>query len=217
MLKLSCPSCGAEIVFKSKASVYGICSYCKSCVVRQNLNLELYGKMSELQEDLSPFQIGTKGFYNKQYFELIGRLRMKWENGFWNEWFALLPNGQEAWLAEAMGFYMFSQPATVSNLPLASELTIGSKYQFKNIVFQADDIKEATCLGSEGELPFLAPVGRKVLSADFSSSDGRHFANLEYEQNEKLTTKRLYLGEYLDFDDFKFTNLKEIEGWRYDH
>lgn len=217
MLKFSCPSCGAEISFKSQSSVYGICSYCKATVVRQGFNFELYGKMSELQEDLSPFQIGTKGVYEEQHFELIGRLRMKWKNGFWNEWFVLLSNGKEAWLAEAMGFYMFSKPEINTNLPLANELAIGKEYKFENIVFHLDDIKEAICLGSEGELPFLSPDGRKVLSADFSSSDGISFANLEYEKNDKLIIKRLYLGKYLEFDDFNFENLKEIEGWQYDH
>ncbi len=222
MLKFSCPSCGAEIVFKSTASIYGICSYCKSTTVRHDLNLELYGKMSDLKEDLSPFCLGTKGFYKQQHFELIGRLRLKWENGFWNEWFVLLPNGLEAWLAEAMGFYMFSRPSNASNLPFASEVKIGEKYKFQNTIFQVEDIKEATCIGSEGELPFLAPVGRTITSIDLSSADGLSFANLEYEQasaqlTTKLTAKRLYLGEYLNFDDFNFSNLREIEGWRYDH
>lgn len=208
MFKLSCPSCGADVVFKSKASVFAVCTYCKSTLLRQDMNVELYGKMSEIQEDMTPFQIGTTGYYLGQKFELLGRLRIAWSDGFWNEWYGLFANQQELWLAEAQGFYGVSFFSEDYNLPLLEELKVGGQISLHGKFFQVDDIKEATCVGSAGELPFAAPIGRKAVSIDLSASGGK-FANIEYSGEEK----RLYIGEYLEFDDFKFSNLRELEGW----
>ncbi|MBX9724698.1 MAG: DUF4178 domain-containing protein, partial [Candidatus Obscuribacterales bacterium] len=105
MITLSCPSCGAELKFLSKASVFAVCSFCKSTVVRHDMNLELLGKMGELQDELTPLQIGTSGFYMGVNFDIIGRLRVGYEDGFWNEWYCMFSDGRLGWLAQAQGFY----------------------------------------------------------------------------------------------------------------
>src|SRR5688572_12411014 len=105
MLKLNCPSCAATIVFKSRVSVLAVCSYCKSAVVRHDLNVENLGKMAELPPDMSPLQLGTRGKYEGTSFEIVGRLKVAWEEGTWNEWYLLFDSGRDGWLAEAQGFY----------------------------------------------------------------------------------------------------------------
>ena len=42
--------------------------------------------MAALPPDLSPFQIGTRGEWKGRGFEIVGRLRVEWEQGSWNEW-----------------------------------------------------------------------------------------------------------------------------------
>jgi len=78
--------------------------------------------------------------------------------------------------------------------------------------FRVSDIKRATCVGSEGELPFPAPRGRSATYYDMLSPFGG-FAGLE----ESDDGRRLYAGDYVEFDDLKFTNLREVEGWRVPH
>ena len=184
MFKLPCPSCAAPIVFQSKASVYAVCSYCKTTAVRQDMNL-------------------------------IGRLRIGWENGFWNEWVALFGNGQIGWLAEAQGFYvMCFESTSMKDIPDPQSLTPGKEILLSRgkhalaLSYQVQDIKKATCLGSEGELPFLATIGRKSISVDLSSIDDA-FACMEYSGDQF----RLFYGEYVEFGDFKFSNLRELDGW----
>ncbi|MFN8550968.1 MAG: hypothetical protein U0103_05715 [Candidatus Obscuribacterales bacterium] len=69
MLTLSCPSCGANVDFKSKASLYAVCSFCKSSLVRHDVDLEKIGTVSDLVDDLSPIQIGTTGTFGNDKFE----------------------------------------------------------------------------------------------------------------------------------------------------
>jgi len=44
----NCPSCGAAITFQSAISILAICHYCKSTLIRHDLELENIGKMAEL-------------------------------------------------------------------------------------------------------------------------------------------------------------------------
>jgi hypothetical protein len=71
------------------------------------------------------------------------------------------------------------------------------------------DVKRATCLAGEGELPFVAPPGVKRLGADFTGGSGA-FATIEFYDDEP---PRLYVGGYAEFDDLKFTNLRPVPGW----
>jgi hypothetical protein len=212
MFKLSCPACASEVIFKSKASAFAVCSYCKSTLVRHDLNLEVYGKMSDVIEDLSPLQLWTKGFYDGRAFELVGRVRIAWSEGYWNEWYTVFLDGGEGWLAEAQGFYSLCFNNNQLKPPEREQVMLGTLVEVTpdEGMFEVVDLKEATCIGSEGELPFKAVVGRKSLSVDLSASGGR-FACIEYAPEET----RFFAGCYLDFDDFKFSNLREIEGWRY--
>jgi hypothetical protein len=66
-----------------------VCNYCKSTIVRHDKDLEILGKMSEMPPDMSPIQIGTTGILGKDKFEIVGRQRIGYENGSWNEWYML--------------------------------------------------------------------------------------------------------------------------------
>jgi hypothetical protein len=209
MLSINCPSCGAAVNFQSKASVFAVCSFCKSTLVRQDMNLELVGKMADLQDDLTPFQIGTNGMFSKARFELVGRLRIAYNDGFWNEWYAIFGDGTEGWLAEAQGFLGFCLPIVDWQPPESGALFCGSKVTIGSIgAFEVEDLHKVRCIYSEGELPMNAVAGRHSLSVDLSDSDGR-MATIEYAQSET----RVFAGDYIDFDQFKFQNLRQIDGW----
>lgn len=210
MLKLSCPSCGAEVKFQSNFSVYGNCSYCQTLIVRHDLDLTGAGKAAILPPDMSPFQLGSHGVYHGKEFELIGRVKVSWSDGNWNEWYALFRDGREGWLAEAQGFLMMSFPEyNISNVPKREAVFAGRSLPlFDNEIFHIDDIKKTVCVGSEGELPLHAFKGREALSIDLSGPNQK-FASIDYFENET----RLYLGEFKDFDEFKFGNLRELDGW----
>ena len=209
MLLLACPSCGAEVKFKHRTSLFQVCSYCTSMLVRTDVALESIGKMATLLPDMSLIQIGTRGRYEGKQFEVIGKHRLQWEHGSWNEWYVLLDNGQSGWLAEAQGFFMLSFLSEFTvNVASASQLKPGQELSLGKDTFVVEDIKSAKSLGATGELPVQTFQGKNNISVDLSGPNEK-FASLEFSENEAV----VYLGKYIDFDDFDFDNLKELDGW----
>lgn len=210
MIKLSCPSCGAEIKFLSKSSVFAVCSFCKSSIVRHDMNLETLGKMGELQDEMSPLQIGTQGVYSGKPFNVIGRLRVSYSEGFWNEWYTISSDGKEGWLAEAQGFYAMCFPVSSDGLDIsAAGLQAGSKIELKPYgEFVVEDIRDVVCRYSEGELPMNAAEGRKSRSVDLRGPKNQ-MCTIEFAQDGT----RVFIGGYQEFDAFKFKHLREIDGW----
>src|ERR1051325_11621939 len=99
--KFLCPSCGGSVNFVNAANLYAVCSYCRSMLLRQGEGLEKIGEMGFLQDDPGVLQLGSGGFEKGNRFSLIGRLRLAWEDGFWNEWLAWVDSGETGWLGEA--------------------------------------------------------------------------------------------------------------------
>src|SRR5579884_2268728 len=163
MPSFNCPSCGAELTFRSSVSVSCVCPYCRSLVVRHDTNVEAIGKMADLPADISPFQIGTTGKYKHISFTLVGRVKIGWHDGCWNEWFMFTDEGKKGWLAEAQGSLAISFETELppgKALPPAQSLpSLGQILSLHDAFFTVTDLKQAECLGSEGELPFPAPKG----------------------------------------------------------
>ena len=221
MKRFNCPSCGAEVEFKSAVSIYAVCPWCDSMLVRSDIDVKTIGKMAALPDDMSPLQIGSEGRYDGTHFGVIGRLKIGWRDGMWNEWHILLDSGERAWIGEAQGSFSISfekESLDESGRSyIASRLTTpgssaglgaGFTIAVEGKTLRAVDIKEATCFGSEGELPFAAPKGRRTVAIDFTGSDG-DFATVEVEKN----VFRLYHGRYVEWDEFGFSNLRPLEGW----
>lgn len=208
-MKASCPSCGADVPFKSRFAFMAVCNYCKSTIVRHDQNLETLGKMSDMPADMSPLQIGTTGIYEKEKFEILGRQKIGYENGSWNEWYILFQDGTDAWLADAQGFLMVSfENRGFKDFPAVSSLKPRSDMMIGKTKFTVDDIKQVTCKGSEGELPFKCLVGRKSTSIDLVGN-GRQFANLDFTADET----HLFLGRYVEVEELELKNLRQVDGW----
>jgi hypothetical protein len=210
MAEYACPSCGAPMTFRSSFSVYAVCSFCGSTVLRTDRDVSLIGTMADLPDEMTPFQVGTGLSWHTDTYTLAGRVRMGWADGAWNEWFMDSANSK-GWLSEAQGFLALAFETPVPRR-LDAPVALGDVIEIAAGKFRVSDIKQAVCIGSEGELPFHAPPGRTATYYDMLSPAGG-FAGLEQSGNER----RLYVGDYVAFDDLRFTNLRDVEGWRVPH
>lgn len=209
-IKVACPSCGGEVLFKSRFSTFSVCSYCQSMLVRQGQSVDQLGKMAALAPDMSPLQLGVQGSFDRMDFDVVGRLRLSWSDGSWNEWYVMFADGRDGWLAEAQGIYAVSfEQRGARDLPQLARLKVGASWRCAGgQEYQVDDIKQVTCTGSEGELPFQSAKGRRSTSVDMN---GMEQACATVEFIEDRTT--LYLGRYVEFDQLCLKGLREIEGW----
>ena len=220
MTDIACPSCGAPVSFRSSLSVSAVCPYCQSLLVRRDVNVEDLGKVAALPPDMTPFQVGTDAYDGDGRITLVGRLRQAWEDGFWNEWFFVSDSGRKGWLAEAQGTYALSyeidgdlHPNTHHAISRWAETKargeiIGQALTIEGRSYRLTDAKKAVCIGCEGELPVVSPVGRRSMCFDFMGGPDE-FASVEISGD----ARRIFTGRYVEWEQLRASNLREIEGW----
>jgi len=210
----SCPSCGAQIEFKSELAPYRVCDYCRAVVVRKDARLDVFGRVAALPVDMSVLQVGTYGRYDGKAFEVRGRIRREYDGGRWNEWYILYDSGEVAWLAEAMGQFSMLRQAEWPGpgIPSWNALKVGTIFTFGNLAIQAIDKRPVTFVGYEGELGFAPEVGARQLNIDFVISDGTT-GTLEY-GDETDTEPDFYLGKTIPIEALGLKNLRKLDGWK---
>ncbi len=205
MHNVPCPGCGAQIAFRSAASVMAVCAYCQSTVLKDADSVRQYGRMSEVLADYSPIQIGTAGSFGGQGFAVIGRIQLRYDAGIWNEWYVLFDDGHGSWLSDASGLYtMTTQRAVDGVVPTFESLVPGHAYPINGNRYVAADIRTADCIGGQGELPFQVGQGWQARVADFHAGD--LFLTLDYSDAGKTC---LYTGQSLSLDALKCQMLRE--------
>lgn len=228
MKKYACPSCGAEIPFRTSIAAYAVCAYCRTMVVREDESLAAIGEMAQLPDDMSPFQIGSEGVFRGVRFGIAGRMKMGWEHGSWNEWFIVADDARRGWLAEAQGFYAPNFETILEDkteqvrvkelvtrvqdnyvgLNLGARYPLGQRVTLHGKLYNVVDVKDAECIGSEGELPFRAPKGQKRKSIDLLRGEGE-FACIEFSDG-KIS---VFEGAYVDWRQLGCKYYRQFEGW----
>jgi hypothetical protein len=205
----NCPSCGAPVQFRWSSAVQTVCPFCRSILVRTDIEITKVGQVADLPPDPSPIQILTEGVYRGKGFQVIGRIVYEYENGGWNEWHIVFNDGTSGWLSDAQLQYAISfrvDPKTT--LPQSKDVYRGKKYNFLNTDFEVATLTIAMYKGVEGELPFPYYGKSDMWFADLRTP-GVAFGTIDYSEEPPL----LFMGEWVEFDDLKLKNLRQFEGW----
>jgi hypothetical protein len=172
-----------------------VCGHCRSTLVRHDLDLENLGVMAELAEDRGPFRLRWRGRYQGVGFELIGRLQLRYAQGYWNEWYARFDDDRLGWLSEGSGLcYVTFERGGDGALPAFGEVMLGLLIQSDGTRFTITNIERARCVAAEGELPFQATPGYEAPVVDLRSE--RRFASIDYSEKPP----RVYVGEAVTLD-----------------
>ena len=211
MRVLDCPQCGAPVNFRSSTTVFAVCEHCRTMVVIRGKDVESLGVAADLMADLTPFQLGVRGEWKGQAFEIVGRVRIGWEQGSWNEWCIMTAGGSQlGWMAEAQGFLMMSfEKILPEPVPAdAGHYTQDATLELAGRQWSVDGVKRCVCLGAEGELPFAALPRTSRISVDLSDASGG-FANIELSEK----TPAFYSGEFVRFEELHLQGLRPVPGW----
>jgi predicted RNA-binding Zn-ribbon protein involved in translation (DUF1610 family) len=219
MPDISCPSCGAAVPLRHAAVPYVVCPQCQSLLLRGDDDLRAVGQAAVLPFDVSPIMIGTRGTADGIAFEVVGRVRWGWVDGAWNEWLLALADGSTRWLGEAMGtFMLLADAAKARDLPAIRAFADGGTIAPGTTVtvdgqdFVAADVKTATCLGAEGQLPFAAPKDWAITSIDFRNPAG---ASLSVQRDSRETS--VWIGRYVDLAHLAPKGLRRFDDWAMPH
>jgi Domain of unknown function (DUF4178) len=204
----NCPNCGAKIVFRWSSSVQTVCEYCKSILVRTDVDLKKVGQAADIPPDSSPIQLNAEGIYRNKAFVVVGRIVYEYDQGAWNEWHVMMNDGTSAWLSDAQQEYAVSFSSKSPNLPAAAKVEIGEQFTWDGQRYTVSVITPAHYRGVEGELPFQYWDKTDVTFIDLRNETGK-FATLDYSD----AVPALYLGEFVEFEQLKLKNLRSFEGW----
>lgn len=204
----NCPNCGAKIVFQWSSSVQTVCEYCKSILVRTDVDLKKVGQVSDLPPDVSPIQLNTEGMYKNKSFVVVGRIVYEYDQGGWSEWHFVTNDGASGWLSDAQSEYAVTFVASGQQLPSQSQLQTGQQFFWNGQSYTLTTLTKAHYRGVQGELPFEYWDKADVTFADLRTPT-RRFATLDYSDAQPV----LYLGEFVEFEDLKMKNLRQFEGW----
>ncbi|RKV72240.1 MAG: DUF4178 domain-containing protein [Neisseria sp.] len=203
--KTDCPSCGAPVEAHSASAVTLVCGYCNSMLVRQDNGVVDSGRDSALLEDFSPLQIGTSGTFVAQRFTLVGRLQVQYDDGAWNEWYALFDDGRAGWLSEAGDLYVMTMPVEIDNPPKFEDTRAGfSELTFQDKRYIASDVRKISLkrAAAQGELPFVLKEDTENRVSDWRCEN--LFITLDY--NNK--TPEAFFGRMVNLDDLKLENTR---------
>ena len=205
----NCPNCGASIEFKWSSSIQTVCEFCRSILLRTDVDIQKVGQVADLPPDSSPLQIATEGVYRNRPFVVAGRIIYEYELGAWNEWHVIFSDSKSGWLSDAQNDYAvsFLWPDH-GPLPSPDAIACGQKFQWAGVQYEVTSVTRARYRGVEGELPFEYWDKDEMLFADLRSETGR-FATIDYSEDQPL----LFLGEAVEFDDLRLKNLRQFEGW----
>ncbi len=205
----ACPNCGAAVRFLWAQAVQTTCAYCRSVLVRRDLDLERVGQQADFPVTGSPIQIGTEGTWRARRFLVVGRIAYAWTRGRWNEWHCRLADGSSAWLSDAQLEYAMTvlvpRPDT---LPGVNVVSVGDLFVWNGTSYEVATLTHASYIGTEGELPFTSYDKQASLFIDLRNGDGA-LATVDTSD----TPPSLYVGEYVSFDELALTQLREFAGW----
>lgn len=200
----SCPSCGAPVTFKSAASIFAVCEFCQSTLVRHDQALEDIGKMAALVEDRSPLQLGAEGRWHGLHFAIIGRIQLKYSQGLWNEWHLLFDDMRTGWLSEAGGEYVLTfLKVPPEGMPQFDAVQVGESVTLASRSWEITNIENAECIAGQGELPFKVGAGYSAPVVDMREGD--NFATLDYSETPPL----FFVGSAIKFETLALTNLRD--------
>lgn len=212
----NCPQCGAGLSFRSADLAAKVCPYCRSMLVRDGDALARVGEAAEVPDDVSPLQLGVRAQDGEAGFELVGRVRWRWTDGGWNEWFLLFDDGAAGWLSEAGGRHMLTRPAVnrgsrtgvVRSIAAGKAAAMNAEAQIDGTRYVVSDAREAVCVGAEGDLPFAAVAGTRAYSVDLAGPDGA-CASVQRENGRT----EAYVGRFVTLADLRPRGLRRFEGW----
>jgi len=204
--RAACPNCGAPVEFRSAASAFAVCSFCRTSVVREGDVLRRIGQSAELFDDHSPLQLGAAGRYQGVAFTLVGRLQYGYAEGTWNEWHALFDNGRSGWLSEDNGRYVLAFDAPLQGVvPAAQELRTGASLIVGGQSWAVGSVTTATLIAAQGELPSQPKLERGFVVADLRSTRGE-VGTLDYSDS---AAAKWSVGRAVALSELAMTGLAE--------
>lgn len=206
----ACPSCGKMLPL-SPGSSYRVCSSCQSVLKKTGGGFSVEVQNGILPEDMTPLRLGTRGVWQGNNFEIKGRVRFDFMQGYCNQWYIVYNNGKWGWLQEMYGDYCILQDTPLPVAPATlSRAKPGKKVKFTGFEFEftLQAMYNGTRFTCEGELPELPPNPPAWIRLEYCYVD-RAVIIHTYSKDKIIALQ----GNYVQTDQLKLTGLRSSAEW----
>ncbi|HPZ06573.1 MAG TPA: DUF4178 domain-containing protein [Candidatus Eremiobacteraeota bacterium] len=194
--EMDCPSCGGSLKLTSVYVRTTICPYCDQTLHIDDFGLSVAGKQPKLADYPTRFALGRKGKIKGKNFEVVGRVRYRGEDCFWDEWYLTFEDGKPGWLTEEEGeCALFNKEKVKSAVPDKSNLRVGKTIDLNNYKIFITEIGEVSLEGGEGQLFFVVRPNTPLLHIDGNA--GGKLVSIEFYEKEI----EFHIGESLEYED----------------
>ncbi len=201
-----CPNCGSGLDL-SPGLYKGViaCHTCGSVLDASSDGLDILAKVASGEfTPVFPMSVGRDWPWRDKTFRVSGRLRYRYAEGFWDEWFCIAPDGTSLWLEDDEGVVRVLEPLTPTDAPTRQELEDDSR---SHLVVNGQEwkVKErgvAAIEWFEGQLPWRVKPGTEVRYLELK--EGSSQLSIEWTRRE--------LEYYLSYPAFPDTQQARSRG-----
>jgi hypothetical protein len=203
---VNCGSCGAPLEVRSAFTRSVICPFCDSTNMLDDKSVDVSGKMAKISKARSVFSIGRTGTMNGIRFEVLGRLRYGYEDGYWDEWFLQFEDGKCSWITEEEGeLTIFSKNLLTTPVENIDRIRVGQFIQVGDKKIFVTEITDCTIEGGEGELHYRVIPGKEVLHLEGNAAGS--LVSIEVWPREI----ELHIGEPMQYKEIQWDMQKDSD------
>lgn len=196
-----CPACSLPITYRSGDTRLIVCT-CGQVLNRLESDDLIVKPAYIIQDHNDWLRVGSKGVFEKQKFEVLGRFRCWLDESVYNYWTVHFEDGSTALLAEGYGMYAIMRRITFDKAPDVDELK-GLKQMSRIDLLMEDDCylqRKDLCwkYEIEGEV-WMPECNDQFPIYDLSSTKGRHLEILKF------------LPDYLVSYELCYTNYTSLQ------
>lgn len=200
--QLQCQNCSAPLAVENQFVRAVTCRFCGSAyIVSGDSTLSANGQGTSLANYPSRLSVGTRAKIKGRGFQVLGRIRYTYEEGFWDEWQIMWDDGAPpSWLEEDEGYWtLFDKMRLRGEVASYDSIRVGKSVTLNGMQVFITERRQARVLGSEGQFSAVMPIqgqfgyatgnaGEEIISVNFWADE------IEVSRGQEVALTDLVLG-----------------------
>jgi hypothetical protein len=202
MNQLQCENCGGALEVANQFVRSVTCRFCGSAyIVSGDSTLSANGQGTSLANYPSRVSVGSRGKMKGRGFQVLGRIRYTYDEGFWDEWQIMWDDdAPPSWLEEDEGYWtLFDKMRLRETITSYDSIRVGASVTINGMQVFITERRTSRVMGSEGQFSAVMPIqgqfgyatgnaGEQIVSVNFWEDE------IEVSRGQEVALTELVLG-----------------------
>ena len=172
MAVLNCPNCGYDLESRFAAAKMTTCASCQTTLFLESGHVRDAGSSGEMHDAPLLFQVGQSVSTNAETYNIIGHARFSYGPGWWDEFFAVMQDGEEVWISVDEGDVIVQRLLPRDAAPsITKPPKLGAYVTTRMDNYRVTETDTATCVALRGEFPEIIKIGMTYLYVNCQGDD----------------------------------------------